>query len=97
MCSNEPIAEIASPSGKSKAIVFHRNCGATTGANTQVAVLPSYSSLPNIPGNTLIVDGDMPLKVRWNSESSLSISGMGTARVSKRQESVADVTIAYDQ
>ena len=95
ICSNEPAAVIPSPSGKSKAVIFHRNCGATTGPNTQVAVIPSYATLPNIPGNALILAGDVSLEVRWVSDSSLSISGLGTAQVSKQQESVAGVSIAY--
>lgn len=95
MCSNEPVATIPSPSGKTKAVVFHRNCGATTDPNTQVAVIPAYGDLANIPGNALILGGDVPLEVRWVSDSWLSISGLGTARVFKQQESVANVTIAF--
>jgi hypothetical protein len=97
ICSNEPVADIPSPSGKNKAIVFHRNCGADTAPNTQVAVIPAYSTLPNIPGNALILDADVPLEVRWISDVSLSIRGLTAVRVSKQRESVADVSIAYDK
>lgn len=96
-CSNEPIAVIPSPSGKAKAVVFHRSCGATTAPNTQVAVIPSYSNLPNIPGNALVLDADLPLEVRWTSDSSLSVSGLASVRASKQQESVAGVSITYDK
>lgn len=95
ICSNEQIAVIPSPSGKTKAVVFHRNCGSTTEPNTQVAVVPTYVTLANIPGNALIVGGDVPLKVRWVSDSSLSISGLDTARVFKQEELVTGVSIAY--
>ena len=96
-CRNEPIAVVPSPSGKSEAVVFHRNCGATTGPNTQVAVIPSYSDLPNIPGNALVLDAEVPLEVRWLSDSSLSVSGLGSVRASRQQESVAGVSIAYGE
>jgi hypothetical protein len=95
ICSNEPVATIPSPSGKAKAVVFHRKCGATTDPNTQVAVIPAYGTLANIPGNTLIVGGDASLEVRWVSDSSLSISGLGTAQVFKQEKSVAGVSVAY--
>jgi len=96
ICSNRTVAVFPSPSGKDKAVVFHRRCGATTGANTQVAVLPSYSELPNIPGNALVLDTDAPLEVKWISDSSLSVSGLGTARASKQQETTVNgVSIAY--
>jgi hypothetical protein len=94
-CSNKPVATVASPSGKSKAVVFHRACGKDTGPNTQVSVIPAYGSLGNIPGNALIVAGDVPLTVRWTSDASLSISGPEGAHVFKQAESVAGITIAY--
>ena len=95
ICRNEPVAVIPSPSGKSKAVVFHRHCGATTEPNTQVAVIPSYAKLSNIPGNALILGGDVSLDVRWVSASSLSISGLDTAQVFKQEASVGVVSIAY--
>ena len=95
VCSNKPVAVIPSPSGKDKAVVFHRRCGATTSRNTQVAVIPTYATLPNIPGNALVLGGDVAVEVRWVSESSLSISGLGAAHVFKQQPSVAEVSIAY--
>ena len=95
VCSNEPVAVVPSPSGKTKAVVFHRHCGATTGINTQVAVIPAYAALANIPGNALILGGNVPLKVRWVSDSSLSISGLDATRVFKQETSVVDVSIAY--
>lgn len=95
-CSNEPVTTVPSPSGKNKAVVFHRICEGTA-PNTQVSVLASYHELSNIPGNALILDGEPPLQVRWISDSSLTISGLGTARAHKRQPSVANVSITYDQ
>ncbi|HEY5803628.1 MAG TPA: hypothetical protein VIT90_08060 [Lysobacter sp.] len=94
-CRNETVAVVPSPSGKARAIVFHRKCGATTDANTQVAVLPLSASHANIPGNALIVAGDVPLQVRWDSDASLQISGLGDARVFKQNDAAADVSIAY--
>lgn len=95
ICSNTPVAVTPSPNGKTKAIVFHRKCGTSTGANTQVSVLPAYSELPNIPGNALVLDADATLAITWTSDASLSVSGLGTARASKQQEAVNGVSIDY--
>jgi hypothetical protein len=95
ICSNTPVAVTPSPNGKTKAVVFHRKCGATTGPNTQVSVLPAYSELPNIPGNALVLDADATLAVTWTSDASLSVSGLGAARASKQQEAVNEVSIVY--
>lgn len=97
ICHNEPVAVTPSPGGKTKAVVFHRKCGAGTRPNTQVSVLPAYSELPNIPGNALVLDADAALEVKWISDSSLSVSGLGTARASKRQQAVNDVAVVYGQ
>jgi len=94
ICSNEPVKVIPSPNGQTKAVVFHRQCGATA-PNTQVSVLPAYSDLPNIPGNALVLDADAPVEVKWVSDSMLSISGLGAARVSHQQEEANGVSIAY--
>lgn len=96
-CRNEQVAVVASPSGKARAIVFHRNCGPTTERNTQVTVLPHSARLANIPGNALILGGDVPLQVRWNSDTAVTVSGLGTARVFKQQERAAEVAITYEK
>ncbi len=96
-CRNEPVTVVPSPSGAARAVVFHRNCGATTEANTQVAVLPRSAEQPNVPGNALILGGDVPLTVRWDSETALTVSGLGSARVFKQSQTAADVAITYEK
>jgi hypothetical protein len=90
-CGNEVVATIPSSSGKAKAVVFNRNCGATTGFNTQVGVLAADAE-PSGAGNTLILDGTVPLRIHWLSESTLSITGIGAARVFKQEH---EVTVGY--
>ncbi|MFC3816760.1 hypothetical protein [Lysobacter sp. GCM10012299] len=97
MCRNDQVTVVPSPSGKTRAIVFHRNCGPTTERNTQVAVLPHSAQLANIPGNALILGGDVPLKVRWDSDTTVTVSGLGSARVFKQQDNAADVTLTYEK
>lgn len=96
-CRNEAVTIVPSPSGATRAVVFHRNCGATTELNTQLAVLPRSAEQPNVPGNALILGGDVPLKVRWDSETALTVSGLGTARVFKQSAAAADVAITYEK
>ena len=93
-CSNEAVTTVPSPSGKNKAVVFHRICEGTA-ANTQVSVLAYYSEMSNMPGNALSLDGDAAVQVRWTSDSSLTISGLGAAKVHKRQPSVTNISITY--
>lgn len=78
-----------------KALVFNRNCGATTGFNTQVSIISASASLPREAGNTLIIDGEVPIKVEWRSDSVLQLNGLGAAKLYKQEHAVAGVSIGY--
>jgi len=95
MCGNEISQTVSSPSGSLKAVVFNRNCGATTGFNTQVSILSATDALQNDGGNTLILDGSVPLQVQWHSDSALQLSGLSTAKVFKQGRSIAGVSVSY--
>jgi hypothetical protein len=93
-CDDEVVSSTSSPSHALSAVVFNRNCGATTGFNTQVSLVRS-GTVPSGAGNTLILDGSIPLKFLWVSESKLQITGLGSAKVFKQEQTVAGVSIAY--
>jgi hypothetical protein len=95
LCANEVSRSIISPSGEIKAVVFSRNCGATTGFNTQVSIIPVSRVLPDQDGNSLILDGAIELKVEWKSDSELHIRGIGSSRVFKQGGSMEGVSISY--
>ena len=76
MCGNYPYSEIASPNGDYKAVVFQRDCGATTGFSTQISIVKIDEGLENKSGNIFIVDGhpdNYAPKVVWTSDSELEI------------------------
>src|SRR2546426_4077176 len=63
LCGNQVLHENLSPDKRSKAIVFQRDCGATTGLSTQVSIVPSWRKHPYGCGNVLVADtngGDAP-------------------------------------
>jgi hypothetical protein len=57
-CGNDLVKDVRSPNGKTKAVLFERDCGATTSASTQVSLLPSNESLPNEIGNVFVAGKD---------------------------------------
>jgi hypothetical protein len=95
LCENKTSQTVISPSGKLKAVVFNRSCGATTAFNTQVSIIPATGSLADEGGNTLVLDGTVPLKVEWGSDSGLNLSGLGIAKVFHQSRSVTGVSINY--
>jgi hypothetical protein len=95
LCANEVSQTVLSPSGKLKAVVFNRDCGATTGFNTQVSIMPVAASLPDSGGNILVIDGAVPLHLTWRSDALLSLRGVGAARVVRKSHSAAGVSVDY--
>jgi hypothetical protein len=95
LCGNTVERTVPSPAGQTKAVVFIRDCGATTGFSTQVSVLPSGEELPNDRGNVLVLDGTVPIVLSWLSESSLAIGGIGNAKVFRQEAAVANTQVSY--
>jgi hypothetical protein len=94
-CGNEIASRTASANGKLDVVVYNRNCGATTGFNTQVSIVPTGQE-PKGSGTVLILDGTVPLKVNWTSETSLTLFGMRSARVFHKAKQSKGVTISYE-
>ena len=72
MCGNEVFEEQLSPDGKLKAVIFQRDCGATTGFSTQISVLNSHKKLKNESGNVFVISGhpdSVAPEVAWNQNS----------------------------
>jgi hypothetical protein len=57
LCGNDVWTEYPSPNGEYRAVIFQRDCGATTGFSTQVTILQRDNELPNRAGDILIIDG----------------------------------------
>lgn len=95
-CGNDIIQSVASPSGHLKAVVFTRDCGATTGFSTQVSVLSASDDLPNAGGNTLVLDGQVPVHVQWVSESALRLRVTGSTKVYEQRSVVGGVSVSYE-
>mgnify|MGYP000387961345 CR=1 FL=1 len=76
MCGNEVYSQALSPHEKYKAVVFQRDCGATTGFSTQISIVGSSDELKNESGNIYIIDGhpkDVSPILTWPSSTELKI------------------------
>jgi hypothetical protein len=96
MCGNEISQSVASPSGSLKAVVFARDCGATTGFSTQVSILPNTKSLPNEAGNVLVLNSAVPIALQWQTDTALTISGLRGSSPILNSPTSSGVAISYD-
>ena len=106
-CANTVIARIPSPDARYDAIVFERDCGATTGFSTQVSILLSRDSLPSDSGGNVFVadtdDGKAPagpgggpsVNVRWTSPDSLEIRRDSRTRVFRSADRLGSVHVIH--
>jgi hypothetical protein len=99
MCISEPFQEIHSPDQKLKAVVFQRDCGATTGYSTQVSILDADKYLPNKKGNVFIQNGHpewTAVNVTWNDSRSVTITHSDDYHVYKSESRCWFVKVAYE-
>jgi hypothetical protein len=97
LCGNEIGYEEYSPDRKLKAVVFERDCGATTGFSTQVSLLGSAEKLPNEAGNVFTADGDLRIRVQWQSNSEILVKIPLGAKVHLKQSRVAGISVRYEE
>jgi hypothetical protein len=105
MCGNDIVSAMTSPDGVWDAVLFERNCGATTGLTTQISVLPHGEKLSG-KGNVFIADADHGraaagpwggpwAEMRWLAADHLQVTHARNARVFARLERKAHVRISY--
>ncbi|WP_136515572.1 hypothetical protein [Geomonas edaphica] len=107
-CDNRIVSVHTSPDGANKAVVFVRDCGATTDFNTQVSILPFRKELSNESGNAFIADSDHgkaatgqwggpKIAVSWQGKDSIILRYANQSRVFKKEENIAGVHITYSE
>ena len=96
LCGNELLHSVRSPNGKFTAVVFVRDCGATTVFSTQVSIVSADRALLGEAGNTFVGDGRLSISVKWDIDGALYISGVGEgSRIVKQEPLVSGVRVSY--
>ncbi len=93
LCENRLLKETLSPDGNQKAVLFERNCGATTNYSYQISVLPRNAQLPNESGNAFSSYVQNP-SVQWDDNRQILIKAPKTGRY-RVEKKVGDVSIRY--
>jgi hypothetical protein len=104
MCGNQVLKEYPSPSGKLKAVVFERDCGATTGFSTQVSIIQAGNALENEGANLFSTDtnrgrapsglgGGPEVRFRWLTDSSAELQHHPLVRIYRAETKVRGVQV----
>ena len=109
MCVTTVIDQVASPSGKSKAVVFQVNCGASSDYNSQVAIVPGNKDVSEkgaLPNSFFAADRDHgrapegkehgpEVRLNWLSDSRLEIQHHDLARIIRAEKSSKGISVDY--
>jgi hypothetical protein len=94
-CDNVVSKVATSPSGSHSAVVFSRECGATSGFSTQVSVIRGGSRLPDDGGNTLILGDQVEVGLTWSGDGDLIIAYSSSSEAFRKESMVAGVGVRY--
>jgi len=104
-CKDTVVERLLSPDGKHEAVLFQRDCGATTGFTTQISVVEPGEKVSG-GGNTFVADDDHGkarvgawegpwAEINWLSANRVQISYARRSRIFEQSESVGPVEIVY--
>jgi len=109
MCGNQIVTEQVSPNKKYKAVVYVRDCGATTGFSTQVSILRNNKKLrDDESGNVLTLSdhyygqyknyyGGAEVKVMWITNNKLLVHFDSKAEAGIKKNKIDGIEVAYEQ
>ncbi len=108
MCGNQVIKNIEIEEAQLKAVVFQRDCGATTGFSTQVSLININEALPNDSGNIFIADtdhgsapkgegGGPEVQVKVITRNHIKILTHKNARIFKNEPTSNNIIISYEK
>jgi hypothetical protein len=103
LCGNEILSESLSPDGSKRAVLFSRDCGATTDYSWQISILGAKEVLPDDGGNAFAAGTDhgavqeMKIEVDWKDSEHLIVSYPEHAHVFHHLTLVSGVRISYEK
>lgn len=105
-CGNRVISRADAPDGLHTAVIFQRDCGATTGFSTQISVLEPGAE-PSDAGNAFRADADHGAaalgdwggpwaEMRWSDDGTLLVRYASGSRIFEQSQQVSGVRVNYE-
>lgn len=87
---------LTAPSGEFDLVTFSRNCGATTGPNTQAALIPAGDDLPfDATSFASVAVADADLAARWDGFGNIELTLPQGAEIYRSDDNVAGISVIY--
>ena len=98
-CEDTVVSESSQPGGRHRAVVFVRDCGATTLWSTQVSVLGQEELSDRHGGKVFAAEGGTPeepgVTVRWLTRGQLEVAYAPHLRVFHQETTVKGVEVSF--
>ena len=94
LCANSVTERVSAPDGKHDAVVFTRDCGATTGFSTQIAIVNAKADVPNDAGNVFVAPDESVVRIAWAGPDTLIVQH-AVPRPNLAVSEVEGVTVRY--
>lgn len=94
-CVVEEQRRLPAPDGAFDLVVFSRDCGATTTANTQAALVPPGEKVPFDAASFVSIAAAADLAPRWDEEGRIEIVLPPDVEIYRQDDGVAGVAVRY--
>ena len=94
-CSTDIAQRLTAPDGQFDLVVFSRDCGASTGPNTQAALIPAGDQLPDDATSFVSVGLATDFAPRWDGFGNIELTVPADAETYRRDETVAGIAVIY--
>ena len=96
ICETRIAADKASPDGKLRLVLFHRDCGATVGFNSQVSLVPAGAAFSFDAHPAFVsVSGDAGLEAHWAANGTISVLLPKTERIYHKDLRASGILVVY--
>lgn len=95
LCSNEKLSEVPSPSKGYLAVIFKRDCGATTAYSYHLSIIKKGEKIKeNDTGN--IVSGRSEMEIKWINNMELQVTLDNKQETIKTEKQINNINIFYN-
>ena len=107
LCGNKVVSRVDAPDGRHTAVMFQRDCGATTGFSTQISVLDVGEKVAG-GGNAFSADGDHGAastgdwggpwaEMKWIDSNHLLVRFADKSRIFRQDGDIGGVKVSYQR
>lgn len=94
-CTINEQARLTSPDSQFDLVVFSRDCGASTGPNTQAAVIPAADVMPDDGASFASIGVAADLAPRWDGFGNIELTIPEDAEIYRQDDTVAGIAVIY--